>query len=87
MEAQQGEAYLEYKQAVPRLFPSFVPRVPESAARPQWPQSFVAEIFYLAMTGCFVVLAWRYNATLLLQALLVCFGLSLVARAFVPKAQ
>lgn len=85
MEEQQGEAYLEYKRAVPRLFPSFLPRVPKSAAQPRWPQSFVAEVFYLAMTGCFIVLAWRYNATLLLQALLICFGLSLVSRAFVPR--
>lgn len=85
MEAQQGDAYRAYKEKVPRLFPSLAPRVPQSSAQPKWPQAFVAEIFYLAMTGCFLVLAWRYNAMLLLQALLVCFGLSLVARAFVAK--
>jgi len=33
------------------------------------------------------VLAWRYNANLLIQALLICFGFSLVVRAFtVTKA-
>jgi uncharacterized membrane protein len=37
------------------------------------------------MTGCFAALAWRYNATLLTQALLICFGLSLVVRAFAAK--
>jgi protein-S-isoprenylcysteine O-methyltransferase Ste14 len=85
MEARQGDAYLAYKSRVPRLFPSFMARVPESAAQPQWPQAFVAEIFYVAMTGCFVALAWRYNANLLMQALLICFGLSLVTRAFAMK--
>jgi protein-S-isoprenylcysteine O-methyltransferase Ste14 len=85
MEAQQNEAYRAYKSRVPRLLPSFGPRVPESNVQPQWSQAFVAEIFYVAMTGCFVALAWRYNANLLTQALLICFGLSLVARAFVMK--
>ena len=85
LEAQQGQAYLDYKRRVPRLFPSPVARVPQSPAHPQWPQACVAEIFYIAMTACFAALAWRYNATLLIQALLVCFGLSLVARAFLKK--
>jgi protein-S-isoprenylcysteine O-methyltransferase Ste14 len=85
MEAQQGDAYLAYKSRVPRLLPSFIARVPGSAVQPQWPQAVVAEIFYVAMTGCFLALAWRYNANLLIQALLICFGLSLVTRAFVMK--
>lgn len=85
LEAQQGEAYLAYKSGVPRLLPSLVARVPESAAQPEWLQALVAEIFYVAMTGCFAVLAWRYNANLLTQALLICFGLSLVVRAFAVK--
>jgi protein-S-isoprenylcysteine O-methyltransferase Ste14 len=85
LEAQQGEAYLDYKSRVSRLLPSLTAGVPRSGAQPQWPQSFLAEIFYIAMTGCFAVLAWRYNATLLIQALLVCFGLSLVARAFAMR--
>jgi steroid 5-alpha reductase family enzyme len=85
METQQGEAYLSYKSRVPRLLPGFVPRVPNSAAQPRWLHALLAEIFYVAMTGCFVALAWRYDANLLTQALLICFGLSLVARAFMMK--
>lgn len=82
---QQGEAYLAYKSRVPRLLPSLAARVPKSAAQPQWPQAVIAEIFYVAMTICLTVLAWRYNASLLTQALLICFGLSLVVRAFAVK--
>ncbi|MGC2162857.1 MAG: isoprenylcysteine carboxylmethyltransferase family protein [Silvibacterium sp.] len=86
LETQQGEAYLAYKSRVPSLFPSLVARVPQSTAQPHWLQACVAEVFYIAMTGCFAILAWRYNATLLVQALLICFGLSLVVRAFAVKS-
>lgn len=80
LETQQGETYRAYKSAVARLFPKPVTRLPKSAVEPQWLQAFVTEVFYIAMTACFVVLAWRYNASLLIQALLICFGLSLVVR-------
>lgn len=79
--AQQGEPYLAYKACVPRLFPSVMARVPASAQKPRWMQAIVAEIYVVGLTACFAVLAWRYNAHLLTQALLVCFGVSLVARA------
>lgn len=85
MEAHQGEAYLTYKHRVPRLLPSIAARVPKSPAQPQWLQAFMAEIFYVLMSACFAVLAWRYNATLMIKALLICFGLSLVVRAFAIK--
>jgi protein-S-isoprenylcysteine O-methyltransferase Ste14 len=85
MEAQQGEAYLAYKRRVPRLLPSFTARVLNTASQPQWTQAVIAETFYVTMTGCFIVLAWRYNANLLTQTLLICFGVSLVTRAFAMK--
>lgn len=52
-------------------------------AEPLWGRALAAETFYVAMTACLAVLAWRYNANLLIQALLICFGFSLVVRAFV----
>lgn len=84
---QQGESYLAYKARVPRLIPSLTPRVPAGDAAPRWSLAMISEIFYIAVTGCFLVLAWRYNAQLLTQAVIVCFGISLVVRAiFVQKA-
>lgn len=64
--------------------------VPQSLPQSRWQRPIIAaligEIFYIAMAICFAVLAWRYDPTLLIQALLVCFGFSLVARAFVLRA-
>jgi protein-S-isoprenylcysteine O-methyltransferase Ste14 len=82
---QQGEPYLAYKARVPRLIPSLVPRVPSSAANPRWLQAILAETYPVGMTLCFAVLAWRYDADLLIRAVIICFGLSLVVRAFVVE--
>lgn len=82
---QQDEAYLAYKNQVPRFFPSQVPRIAATAGHPRWGQAFLAESFQVAMTGCFAVLAWRYDAQILIQALLICFGVSLVVRALAIK--
>jgi hypothetical protein len=87
LEAQHGEIYRIYKGAAFRLLPRIGAKLPKSSTEPRWMQAAVAESFYLTMTACFIVLAWRYNANLLIQALLICFGFSLVVRAFtVAKA-
>lgn len=43
--ASQGESYRRYFEAVPRLLPSLRPRVPVGAARPNWVDGFLGEIF------------------------------------------
>lgn len=81
--AQQGEAYLAYKQKVPRLLRSLRARVPASTAQPHWISGVLAESYYIGVTVCFLVLAWRYNAYLLMRCVIICFGASLVLRALV----
>jgi protein-S-isoprenylcysteine O-methyltransferase Ste14 len=83
--AQQGEPYLAYKERVPRIIPGLTPRVPASDASPSWLRAIVAETYPVAMALCFAVLAWRYNADLLIRAVIVCFGLSLVVTAFLVQ--
>jgi protein-S-isoprenylcysteine O-methyltransferase Ste14 len=83
--AQQGEPYLEYRRAVPRLLPSLRPRIPSAGARPQWLTSLAAEAFPVLYALCLAVLAWQYNPRLLIRCLLVTFGLSLVTRALLPR--
>ena len=80
--AKLGGEYVAYCAQVPRFLPSLRPRVAASQTRPRWPQAVMAEIFMWGVAASFAVLGWRYNAHLLIQSILVSFGLFLVARAF-----
>lgn len=82
---QQGEAYLAYKNLVPCFFPNLPARVTAVTVPTHWRQALLAESFQLTMTICFAALAWRYDAQILIQALLICFGVSLVIRALAVK--
>jgi protein-S-isoprenylcysteine O-methyltransferase Ste14 len=82
----QGGVYQQYRQKVPRLWPRLTGgRTATSAARPHWGQALLAETYPVAITLCFAVLAWRYNARILIQCVLVCYGVSLVVRALTGK--
>ncbi len=81
----QGAAYLEYRRRVPRILPSLRARLAASGARPHWLQALLGESYTFAFACCFAVLAWRYEAHLLIRCILICFGLSLVTRAFLPR--
>ncbi|MGB6131423.1 MAG: isoprenylcysteine carboxylmethyltransferase family protein [Acidobacteriaceae bacterium] len=81
---QQGAAYLEYRQRVPRIVPSLLPRLASPGVSPRWLQALLGESYTFAFACCFAVLAWRYEADLLIRCILICFGLSLVTRAFMP---
>jgi len=41
----QGQSYRAYLKAVPRLWPSLVPRVPSAGRQPKWGAAFAAEAF------------------------------------------
>ena len=59
--ATQGESYLAYKRAVPRIIPSLTPRVSSSGRTPQWGQAFVGESFmwaFAVVTLLFAVTLW-----------------------------
>jgi protein-S-isoprenylcysteine O-methyltransferase Ste14 len=83
--AQQGEAYIAYKQRVPRFWWTLQPSVAVSPAKPKWLSGVLAESYNVSMAACFAVLAWRYNAYLLIKCVIICFGASLVIRAMLPK--
>jgi protein-S-isoprenylcysteine O-methyltransferase Ste14 len=78
---QLGEDYAEYRDAVPPILPSVRSRLGASSAKPRWLQSLLAEVYPLGTAVCFVALAWNYDADLLTQCVLVCFGASLIVRA------
>ena len=79
--ATAGAAYRQYCLEVPRLLPGFTRATAGPAVRPRWLQALMAETYPVAFTLCFAVLAWRYNAHILIKGLLICYGVSLVVRA------
>jgi protein-S-isoprenylcysteine O-methyltransferase Ste14 len=79
--AKIGDAYREYCARVPRLLPALRAQVAASGARPRWLQAAGAEVFMWGMTASFAVLGWRYDASLLLQCVLVWLGVSMIVRA------
>jgi protein-S-isoprenylcysteine O-methyltransferase Ste14 len=81
LEGKQGEAYEQYRRTVPRLWPRLRGRSASLPARPHWLQAAFAETYPIAITICFAIFAWRYNARVLLRCVLICYGLSLVVRA------
>ena len=79
-----GEPYRAYLRTVPRLFPRLRSTLPPSVSKPRWLNSAVSE---LNPIGVFVILAflsWSYNNRLMVRAIIVSFGLSLVVRALMP---
>ena len=48
---------------------------------PRWWKAVLAETYPIAFTTCFAIFAWRYNTTLLIKCLLICYGVSLLVRA------
>jgi protein-S-isoprenylcysteine O-methyltransferase Ste14 len=85
LEGKLGERYLEYKRLVPRIVPSLKARVMGSGVRPQWGMAVLGEVYFWGVAVAFASVGMRYNALLVIQGVVVAFGASLVARAFVPK--
>jgi protein-S-isoprenylcysteine O-methyltransferase Ste14 len=82
-----GDSYQAYLRAVPRLIPRLCASIPPAGSKPRWGQALIYEMYPI---GIFLILAcvsWSYNNQLMLQALLVAFGLALVGRALLadPK--
>ena len=82
-----GVPYEAYKARVPRLLPSLRPRVAGSRRTARWGQAILGEVYMWGVALSFAVAGWRYNATLLIQCVLVSVGVSLLVRALKPAAK
>jgi hypothetical protein len=74
-------------QAVPRFLPRLRNSLPRSDARPQWVRAFLSELLPVGVFVAIVVFAWTYNPGLMARIILIGWGSSLVARAFLPRTR
>jgi hypothetical protein len=75
-----GQPYLDYLRAVPRLVPRLWTTLPTAASKPQWLRAILTELSPIGVFLTFAVFSWSYDLRLMAKAIIVSFGVSLVAR-------
>lgn len=85
--AQIGEPYRAYLNSVPRLVPRLRNPLAPAGHRPRWLQAVLSEINPIGVFLIIACLSWTYDNRLMVRAILVTFGLSLVVRALLPGAK
>ncbi len=86
LSAKLGAPYAAYCALVPRIVPSLRPRITSTGLKPRWAQAALGEIYMWCVAVSFAAVGWQYDAVLLIKCVVVSFGVSLVARAFAPRA-
>jgi protein-S-isoprenylcysteine O-methyltransferase Ste14 len=86
--SQLGDEYREYQRTVPRLFPH-LKSIPlafarRESAKPQWLHAMIYEINPIGVFLIMAILSWNYDDWLMIRAIVVCFGISIVVRAALP---
>ncbi len=79
-----GEPYLAYLHAVPRIVPRLRTTLPAAGYQGQWVNAVLAEISPIGVFITLAFLSWRYDHVLMIRAILISFGVSLVVRALLP---
>jgi protein-S-isoprenylcysteine O-methyltransferase Ste14 len=83
--AQLGDPYRAYFRAVPRLFPRLLTTLPPTGQKPRWLRSVLSELNPIGVFLILAVFSWSYDNRLMIRAILISFGISLVVRALVPE--
>jgi protein-S-isoprenylcysteine O-methyltransferase Ste14 len=84
LRAQLGESYQAYLQAVPRLIPRLRSSLASSSQGARWLQAIFSELTPIGVLFTLSVLSWSYDSRLMMRAILIAFGASLVVRALMP---
>lgn len=91
LSTQLGEPYRNYLRLVPRFAPRLRPRLraslPPAGNKPHWLTALLTEIMPIGIFVTVACLSWLYDNELMLKAILISFGVSLVVRALVPMAR
>jgi len=86
LSVQLGECYRAYLRDVPRLIPRLHTRLPSTGREPHWLRAVLAELCPIGVFVTLACLSWSYNNSLMVRAIIVSFGLSLVVRALLPAS-
>jgi protein-S-isoprenylcysteine O-methyltransferase Ste14 len=78
---QLGDCYRAYLRTVPRLFPHLRTPMPSTGRQPNWGQAVLAEINPIGVFLTLACLSWSFDNELMVRAIVVSFGVSLVVRA------
>ncbi len=87
-----GEQYRVYMTRVPRFVPALTPRVPPGGHRAHWGQGLLSELYVtgvaltLLLAGWSRGFGWEASIIRVMQGVIVSLGISVAARAFIPKA-
>jgi protein-S-isoprenylcysteine O-methyltransferase Ste14 len=82
---QLGDPYRVYCASVPRLIPRLRTTVRCGMSKPHWIRGVLAELFSVGVFLTLAILSWTYDNRLMARAILISFGVSLVARALQPN--
>ena len=81
LSARLGEPYQLYLRTVPRLIPRVRTTLPRVHGRPRWRSAVLSELLPIGVLVTLSCLSWRYDHWLMIRAILISFGVSLVVRA------
>ena len=82
-----GQAYVAYRQAVPRVLPSPAPQVAAAGRPAHWLQGFFGEIYMVGVVFTYVVFGWNFNSMLMIRGVLISLGAWIIVKAFLPKPE
>ncbi len=82
-----GEPYREYLRAVPRIVPRLRSNLPVADAEAHWLVAMGTELNAIGIFLIMAVLSWSYDNLLMIKAMLIVFGVSLIVRALMPRGE
>lgn len=85
LKAELGEPYSAYLLSVPRLIPRLRTNLPAAHQHPHWLLALLTELNSVGVFITLGILSWNYDHLLMLKAIVVSFGISLVIRAIMPQ--